>query len=265
MPELPRPTEDLESALEQLRTFGYAMLANRIAGPRLRGLRERLVELAAEDRAAGRATNDAGGANQRIWHLVNRSADLRELAVEPAVLEVLGRLLGHPPPVGADDLPHFLLSNMTANIAGPGGEPMDLHADQYFLPLPWPDFPSVANVIWTLDDFTESVGATRVVPGSHQFQASPVFVPTPPSIPLEAPAGTAVVLDGRTWHGTGSNQTQRQQRHAVLAFYCTPWIRQQENFTASTEAKIAETSGPLLRRLLGFDAYRTLGQISDQP
>lgn len=66
-----------------------------------------------------------------------------------------------------------LLSNINANIAGPGGGKMVLHADQGYVIPPWPPEPLVANVIWMVDDFTEDDGATLMVPGSHRLGHEP--------------------------------------------------------------------------------------------
>jgi hypothetical protein len=67
------------------------------------------------------------------------------------------------------------MSSLTANVTGPGGHPMYLHDDQDYVPLPWPPFPLVANIIWMLDDFIEEYGQrgssrgpiTRTTPGGR--------------------------------------------------------------------------------------------------
>src|SRR5205807_204139 len=129
--------------------------------------------------------------------------------------------------------PVFLLSNIDANIAGPAGNPMFLHADQSFMPDPWPAYAMVANVIWMLDDFTPENGATRIVPGSHKLCRQPDFTKASewPEItrPVTAPAGTAMALDGRLWHQTGANVTRDQRRFGILSYReqareeGTPW------------------------------------------
>ena len=62
------------------------------------------------------------------------------------------------------------------------------------------------NSLWCLDDFTEAVGATRVVPGSHTRGTMP-----PPSVPAEeeelvtATAGEVVIFNGHIFHGGTTN------------------------------------------------------------
>ena len=53
-----------------------------------------------------------------------------------------------------------LLGNISANITGPGGGEMVLHADQIFVPEPWPARPQGVNLAWCGDDFTDENGAT---------------------------------------------------------------------------------------------------------
>ena len=67
----------------------------------------------------------------------------------------------------------FLLSNISANITGPGGSRMHVHADQGYVADPWPPFPLAVNCAWLLTDFTAANGATRVVTGSHRLNRNP--------------------------------------------------------------------------------------------
>ena len=46
--------------------------------------------------------------------------------------------------------PQLLLSNLSANITGPGGRPMIPHCDQQFVALSLWDQAVTGNVLWTL-------------------------------------------------------------------------------------------------------------------
>lgn len=259
---LPAPTTDRERARDDLDRHGYCLIAGALGQDEVTALRASVVDLADLAMRSGRAYTDGGGANQRIWQLLNRGDAFADLAIHPTALEMIGHLLGGHPQFGVDDgLPQFLLSSITANIAGPGGDAMQLHADQVFLPHPWPPFPVVANVLWMLDDFTDENGATRILPGTHLTETPPAADAAAETVAAEAPAGTAMVFEGRLWHGTGRNVTTDQRRHAILAYYCKPWIRQQENSTVSVRRDVLANASPALRRLLGFDLYASLGMI----
>jgi Phytanoyl-CoA dioxygenase (PhyH) len=261
---LPEPTRDLDRGRVDLEAHGYCLIADALSAAETARVRARLVEVAAEERAAGVATVDSGGANQRVWQLLNRGPEFRDLAEHPVALEMMTGLLGqHVPshiPGAADDRPNFLLSNIAANIAGPGGKPQFLHADQVFVPLPWPPYVLTASVMWMLDDFTAENGATRIVPGTHTEECNADPAATARTVPVVAPAGTAFVFEGRVWHGTGANTTD-QGRHGILAYYSVPWLRQQENSTVSVSDDVRDSMSPTLRRLVGFDPYAFYGMI----
>jgi ectoine hydroxylase-related dioxygenase (phytanoyl-CoA dioxygenase family) len=248
-------TSDLEKAKVDLREHGYCLVEGALAAERVRALRDRLTELAAAEITDGTDYVYEGGSNQRVWNLLNKGEIFIELALDPTGLGLVEHVLGWG----------FLLSNIDANLVGPGGAPMFLHADQSFVPPPWPPYSLVANIMWMLDDFTPENGATRIVPGSHTRDHGPGFGsdPFPPTVPVCAPAGTAMVFEGRLWHQTGTNVTEDQRRYGILAYYCRPFIRQQENFFASLRPEVLED--PRLRQLLGWENYLSLGMVDGMP
>jgi ectoine hydroxylase-related dioxygenase (phytanoyl-CoA dioxygenase family) len=252
----PTPTTDLTRARADLEEHGYCLVESLLDRGRVIALRERLEALAAAEIAAGTDYVYEGGANQRVWTLLNKGDCFVELALDPTGLELMEHLLG----------PDFLLSNIDANIAGPGGKPMFLHADQSFVPPPWPPFPLVANIMWMLTDFTPDNGATRVAPASHRSgEIPPLTTSDEHTVPVCGPAGTAMVFDGRLWHQTGANITAGERRYGILAYYCRPFMRQQENWFCSIDPAVLERGGQPLRHLLGYDLYLSLGMIDGMP
>jgi len=193
--------------------------------------------------------------------LVNKGQVFRDLMLHPVIDDLMGHLLG------AD----YLLSSLTANIASPGGEPMVLHTDQGYVGF-WTPKPVVANIAWMLDDFSEANGGTRLVPRSHlDRNATPrsssfvpenlANVPKPEeTIGAAGKAGSILCFDGRVWHGTGANKTDRP-RHALLSYHCRPFVRQQENFVLGLLPAIRETERPALLNRLGFAVWAGLGRV----
>ena len=108
-------------------------------------------------------------------------------------------------------------------------------------------------------------GATRVVPGSHLLGHGPDYGNLPETVPVTGPAGTVMVFDGRLWHQTGPNTTAGERRHGVLAYYCRPFMRQQENWFVSLKPEVLDRATPTLRHLLGWDHYFSLGMIDGMP
>src|SRR5215469_11139838 len=198
---------DIERAKAELDSDGYCTIENVLSSEEVKALKARLIEQAEGERARGVSFHDGGAArpNQRVWMLVNKGRVFRDLMLHPIVDALMGHLLGSD----------YLLSSLTANIAGPGGEPMVLHTDQGYVGF-WTPVPVVANIAWMLDDFTEGNGGTRLVPRSHLNQdATPrssafapsavANVPRPEdTIAAKGATGSVLCFDGRLWHGTGA-------------------------------------------------------------
>ena len=254
---------DLARAHAELDAQGYCVIPDVLAPPEVAALKARLVEQAEGERARGVAFHDGGAArpNQRVWMLLNKGQVFRDLMLHPIVEALMGHLLG------AD----FLVSSFTANIAHPGGEPMVLHTDQGYVGF-WTPRPVVANIAWMLDDFSDENGGTRLVPASHLNAAatprSSSYAPDQPAnmptledtIAAEGRAGSILCFDGRVWHGTGANRTDRP-RHALLSYHCRPFIRQQENFTLGLDAAVRAAERPALLNRLGFATWAGLGRV----
>ncbi len=234
----------VKEAIEHVERYGIALLPELITGAKLREARDAVYAGPEEDDDKGRSRErfvlDYGKHNVRVWNLLNRGGVFSEMVEHPLALEVLKELIGWP----------ALLGNFSANIAEPGGEGGALHADQLFVPTPWPEQPQGMNIAWLLDDFTAENGATEVVLGSHG-RNDPHEPPSTSPTPIVAPAGTAVVFESRVWHRTGSNRSGLP-RAAAFAWYTKPIYRTQENwFLALDDAVLAAASDNLLT-LLGY-------------
>ncbi len=231
-----------KAALEE---HGYCLVNGALDPQELTDLRDTLIRVGAEEVANGTDYVYDDGSNQRVWVLLNKGRCFEELVQHPVALELVGHLLG----------PGFLLSNVNANITGPGGKPMFLHSDTDYVPAPFPPYALVTNVMWFLDDFTDENGATRIVPMSHRLGHPPDYGQRYDTVAVTGPRGTAMVFHGGLWHQTGANRSRDQQRHGILTYYCRPFLRQQENFFKSLDDTVLARATPQLRQLLGYEMW----------
>jgi ectoine hydroxylase-related dioxygenase (phytanoyl-CoA dioxygenase family) len=248
-PGVPKPTRDLAQAEQDLRDFGVCLVEGALPPEPLARVRAALYRAADDDRARGReqkfnfdyAHDDS---NQRVWNLLSRDPVFCDLAEHPSALHLLRAFIGWP----------LLLSNISANITGPGGGEMVLHADQIYMPEPWSGIQAL-NVGWCVDRFADENGATRIVPGSHKLNRMPTDAElASDTVALEAPAGTMVVMEGRLWHKTGNNRTADERRAAIFGFYTIPIYRTQENWFLSLNPSVQRYASETLLTLLGYKA-----------
>ena len=251
-PAVPAPTRDLAQGLRNISDFGLTIVPEVLTGEALKRTREALYRAAESDRARGREQKFAldyahDETNQRVWNVLSRDPAFEDLAFHRLAVDYVRAVLGWP----------ALLGNISANITGPGGGEMVLHADQIFVPDPWPAAPQGLNVAWCLDDFTEANGATRFAPGSHKLNRAPrPDEAGAATLPMEAPAGSAVVFESRVWHRTGHNATRSETRAGVFAWYTRPIYRTQENWFLSLRPEIRQFAS---EEALVLRGYKTQG------
>jgi hypothetical protein len=273
----PEPTSDLTQLNRDVAECGYGILLDALDPALLADLRTRVLEQAAGERSHDVAyyfgddltgmPGTHGGSkpapNQRIGNLLNKGEAFRTLLNHPLIAEAVPPMLG----------PDYLLSSLSAMIMQKGGVAQVIHADQQFVPFRTPQA-VVCNVVWLLVDFTPHNGATRLVPGSHLWDLPTIrferaadgtarLAPNEaPTVQAIAPAGSALVFDGRLWHGAGANTTDAP-RPALFSYYCAPFLRQQENIPLSLLPEVYESLTPAEQKVLGFEAHnRGLGRIA---
>lgn len=243
----PEPRRRLEDALADVTAHGVGVLEAGLTRSENDAVRERLWTVARSKGQAGKrdfVPADADDQNIRLLNLIDSDPFFIGLSVHSTVLAAVRHTIGE----------RFILSNYSANLQGPGAGSMLLHADQEYVTEPWPEEPLAVNVGWMVDDFTDDVGATRFVPGSHLAKAGPDPDAQYESVPIEGPAGSMLIMDGRVWHTSGVNRTPDRWRAAIFGFYVPPWIRQQLNWR---EVLSPETVAQCSKEYLDLLGYAT--------
>ncbi|MBV8819116.1 MAG: phytanoyl-CoA dioxygenase family protein, partial [Acidobacteriaceae bacterium] len=153
--------------------------------------------------------------------------------------------------------PEFKLSSLNVRSANPHStDSQPLHCDMGALPDERGN--QVCNTVWMLDDFTETNGALRIVPGSHKWGQLPQQVLSDPvamhpqEMLVTGKAGTVVVMNAHMWHGGTANRTDAQRR-AMHGFFCRRDLPQQQYQKRLLRSETQEALGPELRKLLALD------------
>ncbi|MDC0093520.1 phytanoyl-CoA dioxygenase family protein [Alphaproteobacteria bacterium] len=296
----PKPTASLKTAKNDLKKWGYCLLENAIPKNLNTKSMERLIEQAEAEKQLNIAYEDgsktkkwgefnnkdaSSGINQRVWMLPNKGKVFLDILENHSYADCVKQIVGE----------EFLVSSFGANIAKPGGMAMDLHTDQWWLPDPVSrneeflpsgsinrkkfnykinkdilnnkDFisrPAVSNVLIMLNGMSKENGGTLIVPGSHLFGRHPdkildkdIF-----TISAEGPPGCAIITDGRLWHGTGANITQKN-RLALLITFCGPQFRPQENFTMGIREEVFLQLNNYQKEVLGFKVWNGYGRTGN--
>jgi ectoine hydroxylase-related dioxygenase (phytanoyl-CoA dioxygenase family) len=255
LPNLPSPTEDLAKIRSDLDQFGYALLANALSPAEVAAARGRLFEQADAEREAGIGLFDGGASlpNQRVVNLMNKGTEFVELLNHPIIDVIVKEVLGD----------YFLLGSYTANIAGPGSESQTLHTDQMWMIPPNDSHAMGINLAFFLDDVTEENGGTRLLPGSHKGTLRPEhpLVVTEETVAAAGPAGTILLFESRTFHGTGANVSKNSLRPVILMFFVRYFIRPQENAFFSIDPELEATLSDRLKTMLGYRVTYTVGGV----
>ena len=267
LPALDYPpfTRDLEEARAQIDEYGLCVIEDALSRDEVLRIGQRL-----EAQAAGEAARKSGTivrgdegfgvrstleqkVSRLVWNLVNKGECFLPLIDHPKVLPLIQHILGE----------QLILGSIGAHMNGDGNEQMPLHQDQYpLIPKRLP-FAAWANVMWLITDNTPESGGTRLIPGSHKWPAVWARLVNSEAgqklaRSITAPAGTAIVFEGRVWHGNGRNRSGAVRSNISIS-YAPPWVRPQENHVYSLRPEVFERATEAQRRILGFAHFGTLG------
>jgi len=185
----------------------------------------------------------------RLNGLIRKAPNYIDLITDDRLLTIMDHFLA--PNCGQ----YRLNSSEIIEIHG-GETAQELHWDDVIWPAHFwaPDLLLQFNVMIAATDFTESNGATLVVPGSHKWNHSKRQPKQKEITQAVMKAGSAVFIPGKTLHG-GGNNTDGIKRRAIVASYVLGWLRTQENHFLHTSIDEAMEWPERVRQLLGYDLY----------
>lgn len=232
--------DQLQADWHKLQCDGYVILEGVLDAQQLQSIKADIVPRLSQ---TGR-NNFEGHKTQRLYAVLEKTRATDPLVEHPRILALLDRLF----------LPNYLLSQLQVINILPGEAAQMLHCDDAFYKVKRPRPPLGAATVWALDDFTESNGATQLIPGSHLWDDA--RLPTPDDVVVDAvmPAGSVVFFLGTLWHGGGANRSAAP-RLAATAQYCEPWLRTQENYFLSVSRETARQLSEDMLRMLGYSIH----------
>ena len=259
---VPAATKDIQQLRHDLKEWGYCLVEDGLSPEQVDVLYKRLDEQAAAERKA--ELMQFSNALQPIWALQNKGDCLVKvmefdpqgvqggLLVEQIVTETLGDT--------------WTFYSAVALLAYPGCHPQVLHQDQTFQhPVMIEEIPLQMNILYLLEDVNEVNGGTLIIPGSHKLMAAAgsggQVGKMPPAINLEGKAGTVLITDGRTLHGTGANRSDKF-RMVLSNSVAKSWVRPQENFYIETKPEVLRNASPKLLQRLGYQA-KVIESVTD--
>jgi len=232
---------------------GFVLIPNLIDASDAAQARSRALEVAASPSSASFGKLNEKIRQQHVRGLLAHGEIFERLVQHPALIEIAEAMLGDDMTLGA----------YSARILHPGAIEMGVHIDYPYWAMRGPFTlrpPLMVQVIWMLQDFTETNGATLVAPRSQLRCARPnreYFARE--AIKITGAAGDAIISHGLLWHDTSQNHTE-QPRVALLINYGLKVIRPLDSEIAKVPPAVLERATPKLRQLLGLEFGNSLAR-----
>ncbi len=177
--------------VDHMRDEGYAIIQDIASQEFTARLRETCLRLAQETEGA------AKGRSASV--LLGRDPIFEEVVLNPKIQALVEVMCGQ----GA------LLSQLICSVRGKGAPALGLHADQNWMPAPFPVHNQLLTMCWTMEEFTQEGGSTKVIPKTHLRRRHPdkeeIELETG-AIPTTCPPSSLACWDGSVWHGNYERQ-----------------------------------------------------------
>lgn len=259
-------TAELQDLLQVLDADGGVIVQGMFESDLIERLRNDVLA-SAERFAPGAATQGMGEIGKHfVGHNTIRFSSLGKIS------EAYFDMLDNPIYAALADavlLPNcssYWVNTGQAMLIGPDSPAQMLHRDcenwSVVARHNWPDAPEVTlSAMIALDEVTEALGATRVIPGSHKWSDVEMRGRPEQTVPAEMSVGDALVYSGKLIHGGGANQTSDQWRLAMhLSFVLGYLVPEESSPIDYSDADLAQRS-QRVQRLLGHRSYIPHGQM----
>lgn len=194
----------------------------------------------------------AGRQTKRMTQLVTRSKVFREQMIDDAAM------LAYIDMMMLETCDSYWMSTAQVIELQPGEKAQLLHRDADNYPAFrkfGPAAPEVmCNCLVALSDYTEEMGATRVIPGSHVWPNFEEFGSPEQTVPAVMEKGDGLLFSGKLLHGGGANRSNRPRRGLALVF-APGWLVPEEAYPFVIPLEIARGLSPRAQQLTGFRSF----------
>ena len=218
----------VEKHIEQINEVGYTIIESAISESWVDELTADLDRLIGENAPAKVASM-----------LLSRGPLWQDLAMLPAVHTIAQHLLG------AD-------CNLGQSLGFKKAKGADTH--QFHNDPPHPicgEFCCNMTTIWALEDFTDTSGATLVVPGSHKLNTPPDSTAAEKAVKVLMPKGSVAMWHGALWHGSAIREDQGE-RMTIHNTYLRNIVRTFDSYLEIDPSILADNP-PCITTLAGID------------
>jgi hypothetical protein len=234
---------DLAAAVGELDMQGYTVVPNAVPLDLVDRMRANILDIAAEDEAAGLTTMDFGANTRLVWRVLLRGRAFEEAICTPAINALMLHLLGGG----------YRINVVNSSVLWPGAKSGMLHSDNTLIPDPFPAWSLTATAVIPCDDFTDENGSTLVVPGSHKLLRHPrASEGEGRVVAIEAPKGSLVVWNGSLWHQSGRRNAPGE-RVVFHANFCRLHVAAYETYLGHIDDEVLDRNPPQLRQMIGAD------------
>ena len=150
----------------------------------------------------------------------------------------------------------FLISQVAASVRPKGAPSIGLHADNNWLPAPFPAHNMLLTGCWACDEFSKAGGSTLVIPGSQNLRRHPTADETQAkagAIAIECPPGSVAMWDGNIWHANWPRDADGE-RVVCHITYTRLMMRPVEDYAAHAD-ELVDQHGERMAQLLGREDF----------
>jgi len=242
-----------EKIKQQLTNDGYVILANVLSNEECNNYKLLLEECYEKysDKHANNSTKSEHGLDNKVnekivYNLHNKDFSFVKLLDHSKVFSILAFMLQEGSYNNSEPF-IYALSTARNPLKSTGNQ--QLHVDSRCPGVP---YALVAQVIFCLDDFTHTNGATRVVPGSHRLATFPENRKIYKNeVTLTAPKGAAIVYNGGLWHGS-SKKMDDTSRWGLIYTYARWFYKPSFDFNKNLPKHFYERLTDQQKDLLGY-------------